>query len=142
VAGLRTYRDLDAWKVAMNVVEHTYALSTLLPAEERFGLSAQMRRAAISIPSNIAEGFARGTARVCAHFVRMAIGSAAELETQLEVARRLKFVSAEAAETLQQTLDRERQILHGLRRDRERTIGRAAGTVLLWLVLAWARPLA
>jgi four helix bundle protein len=122
VAGLRTYRDLDAWKVGMAIVEHTYALSRLFPAEERFELSSQMRRAAVSIPSNVAEGFARGAARVCAHFARMAVGSAAELETQLEVARRLRFVSAEAAEPLRQILEKERQILHGLIRDRERQI--------------------
>jgi hypothetical protein len=72
---LRTFRDLDAWNVGMTVVELTYGVARLLPSEERYELSAQMRKAAVSIPSNVAEGFARGTARVCVHFVRIALGS-------------------------------------------------------------------
>ena len=89
----------------MTVVEETYAVARLLPADERFGLSAQMRKAAISIPSYVAEGFARGRARMCAHFVRIAIGSNAELDTQLEAARRLKFVDADAARPLPNALE-------------------------------------
>ncbi len=139
MGGLKTYRDLDAWNVGMRVVELTYLVARLLPSEERYELSAQMRKAAVSIPSNVAEGFARGgTARVCAHFVRIALGSNAELETQLEIARRLEFVSAEAARPLQDALDRERQILHGLRRNRERQIALSAGGLALWLVFTVA----
>jgi len=119
----------------MTIVELTYAVSRLLPPEERYELSAQMRKAAVSIPSNVAEGFARGTPRACAHFTKIAVGSMAELETQLEVVRRLKFVAVEAVQPLQDVLDRERQILHGLRRNRERQVAVSAGSLLLWLAL-------
>ena len=140
MAGVKSYRDLDAWNVGMTVVELTYQVVRSLPADERYELSAQMRKAAVSIPSNVAEGFARGTARVCAHFVRIALGSNAELDTQLEVARRLKFVSPDSAQPLQDALDRERQILHGLHRNRERRIAVSVGCLALWLALT-AAPL-
>lgn len=129
-----SHRDLDAWKIGMVVVEQTYTLSALLPATERYGLCAQMRRASVSIPSNIAEGQSRGTARNCLNFVRIALGSSAELDTQLELARRLRFVSDEVARELQSSIDRVRQLLYGMRRQQLQRLLMPAGTLLLFLL--------
>ena len=70
MSGMKSYRELDTWKLAMTLVEATYTLTGLFPDTERYGLIAQMRRCAVSIPSNIAEGQARGMVRVGLHFVR------------------------------------------------------------------------
>lgn len=136
------YRDLDAWKIAMVVVEQTYALSALLPPDERYGLCAQMRRSSVSIPSNIAEGQSRGTARNCLNFVRIALGSSAELDTQLELARRLRFASLEATRDLQSSIDRVRQLLYGMRREQQRRLLLPSGSLVLFLLLGSVRVLA
>ena len=88
-----SYRELVVWQKSMVLVEQVYAIVRLLPVEERFALSDQMRRAAVSIPSNIAEGQAREAEREFAHFLSIAQGSRAELETQLELCTRLNYVS-------------------------------------------------
>ena len=132
----RTYRDLDAWKLAMTLVETTYALTKKLPDSERFNLISQMQRSATSIPSNIAEGQGRGTVRFGLWFLRVATGSAAELDTQIELARRLKYVTVEATNEADSQLARVRQMLYGLRREHERRLAAAGATVLsLWLLL-------
>lgn len=77
----------------MDLVTEVYRLSSFLPREEQFGLTSQMRRAAVSIPSNIAEGSARGSTRELVQFLSIALGSASELDAQLEVVRRLGLVS-------------------------------------------------
>ena len=89
------YRDLDVWNIAMELVVDVYALSKAFPRDELFGLTAQSRKAAVSIPTNIAEGKGRFGAGEYRHFVSIASGSAAELETELEIAERLGFVSAQ-----------------------------------------------
>jgi len=83
------FRDLDFWQDAMRLAKLVYAITTSFPRHERFGLVSQIRRAAVSIPSNIAEGNARQSRRDYARFVSMASGSAAELQTQLLLARDL-----------------------------------------------------
>src|SRR5436190_946646 len=80
-------------------------------------------RRAVSIPSNIAEGQGRGTVRFGLHFIRIALGSSAELGTQAEVARRLRYVTAETTKDFDLQLDRVRQLLHGMRREHLRRIG-------------------
>ena len=77
MSGMKNYRELDAWQLAMTLVETTYALTRLFPGSERFNLSFQMQKCATSIPSNIAEGQARGTVKFGLFFLRAAIGSAA-----------------------------------------------------------------
>lgn len=89
---LDTYRDLDAWKVAMDLVEEAYVLSRLLPDEEKFGLTSQLRRAAVSIPSNVAEGYGRSHRGEYLHHLSFARGSV-EVETLLLVAVRLKYIA-------------------------------------------------
>ena len=86
------YQKLDVWKKAMNVVEQVYQLVKKLPKEELYSLSDQMRRAAVSIPSNIAEGQSRG-GREFIHFLKVAKGSRAELETQLLICVRLNYLT-------------------------------------------------
>ena len=126
----KTYRDLDAWKVAMTLVETTYALSRLLPDSERYNLISQMQKSAVSIPSNIAEGQGRGTVRFGLWFLRVATGSAAELDTQVELARRLKYVSADATRELDSQLERVRQLLYGMRREHESRLAAAGAAVV------------
>lgn len=87
------YKDLDVWQRAVDVVTDVYQLTTAFPESEKFGITNQMRRAAVSIPSNIAEGSARHHAKDFTRFLRIADGSAAELETQLVISLNLGFVT-------------------------------------------------
>ncbi len=86
------HKDLEAWKKSIELVTEIYKLTQNFPEEERFGLSSQIRRAAISIPSNIAEGCARSTDKDTLRFLDIALGSCAELETQLIIAESLGFI--------------------------------------------------
>jgi four helix bundle protein len=86
------YQKLIVWQKAMQLVCTIYEISKAFPSEERYGLVSQMRRCAISIPSNIAEGRRRGTRADYAHFLRIAFGSGAELETQIEICKRLSHL--------------------------------------------------
>lgn len=108
------YKDLIAWQKAMDLVEGVYRLSALFPSEERFGLTAQIRRAAVGTPSNIAEGHSRTTRKDYIRFLHIAAGSANEVETQALLAIRLKFVTQQqASRTLDLALEVQR-ILRGL----------------------------
>jgi four helix bundle protein len=92
---VRSYKDLTVWQKSMDLVEEIYRIAKLLPSEERYALSDQMRRAAVSIPSNIAEGNARGSKKDYANFLTIAKGSCAELETQCQICVRLNYIKAE-----------------------------------------------
>ncbi|KER81452.1 four helix bundle protein [Xanthomonas arboricola] len=93
----RPHERLMVWRDAMSLVEAIYRLSHDFPDSERFGLTAQMRRAAISVPSNIAEGAARRSTAEYLRYLSMARGSLAELDTQLQIAARLQFGSPDTA---------------------------------------------
>jgi four helix bundle protein len=95
-----SYRDLKVWQNAMELAERTYSVTSRFPAVERYGLVQQMRRAAVSIPSNIAEGYGRRTPRQRHHFLETALGSLFELETQTELAARLRFLTEPEAAVL------------------------------------------
>lgn len=82
---MRNFRNLEVWKEAMAFVKDIYVLSNLLPAEEKYGLTTQLRRAVISIPANIAEGASRRTSTDFARFLEIALGSSFEVETYLEL---------------------------------------------------------
>ena len=86
------HKDLDVWKKGMELVEKVYSMSRAFPDSERYGLTSQIRRAAVSIPSNIAEGAARKSDKELLQFLSIAIGSLAELETQYLIAIRLGFL--------------------------------------------------
>ena len=97
---IESYRDLKVWQGGMGIVEEVYLLSRRFPKEEVYGLSAQMRRAAVSLPSNIAEGHARQSTREYLHHISIALGSLAELETQILIANRLGYLDDAAVELL------------------------------------------
>ncbi len=88
---IRSYRDLIVWQKAMDIVSEVYALTAKFPKEELYGLASQMKDCAVSIPSNIAEGSRQGTTKSFRHFLTIAFGSGAELETQIEISKRLPF---------------------------------------------------
>jgi len=92
MSGIKTHKDLDVWKEAIAVAKEVYKLTESFPQEETYGLTSQMRRAAVSIASNIAEGAARNSTKEFIQSLYIALGSLAELETQLLLARELEFV--------------------------------------------------
>ena len=94
---LNTYRGLTVWQKAMDLVVASYRLSMRFPTEERYGLTSQLRRAAVSVPANIAEGYGRKHRREYLHHLSIARGSLAELETHVALAVRLEFVTREEA---------------------------------------------
>ncbi|MBP7770879.1 MAG: four helix bundle protein [Candidatus Pacebacteria bacterium] len=108
---IQSFRELIVWQKSMKLARDTYTLSRALPSEERFGLASQIQRSAISIPSNIAEGSKRSTAKDYVQFLRIANGSAAELETQLLLIR--DIYSLEVQEELIQ-LDEVQRMLQAL----------------------------
>ena len=97
---IRDYRNLVVRQEAMDLAVDAYRLSAAFPDSERYGLSAQLRRAAVSVPSNIAEGFGRASRPSFIQFLRVAQGSLKELGTQIELARRLDYTSGETATLL------------------------------------------
>ena len=90
---MRDHRDLDVWKTAMDLVTNVYERTKDLPKEEVYGLTAQIRRAAVSIPANISEGAARQTDKEFVHFLFISLGSASELETELVITERLGYLA-------------------------------------------------
>jgi four helix bundle protein len=89
---VRNYRDLIVWQKAMDLVEMVYKATHTFPSEEMFGLKSQLRRAAVSVPSNIAEGQGRHTTREFLHFLSISNGSLREIETQILIAGRLNYL--------------------------------------------------
>jgi len=120
VEPILSYRDLQVWQLGMDLVVHVYRETERLPQSERYGLTSQMRRAAVSIPCNVAEGHARRSDGAYLNHIRIALGSQAELATEIEAAERLGFLSTDRVASLQAEIDRVRQMLHGLRRSLER----------------------
>jgi four helix bundle protein len=92
---IQTYRDLDIWNAGIDLVKEIYKLTEKFPKEEMYGLSAQMRRSAVSIPSNVAEGFRRYHNKEYRQFLYITLGSSAELETQITIAKELKYIQEE-----------------------------------------------
>jgi four helix bundle protein len=97
-----SYRDLIVWQKAMDLAQEVYGLTASFPIDERFGLTAQMRRSAVSIPSNTAEGHGRDTANDFRHFLSIARGSLRELETQVELALRVGLITASATMSIRE----------------------------------------
>ncbi|MGA2215545.1 MAG: four helix bundle protein [Bryobacteraceae bacterium] len=92
----KSYRDLEVWRLGLELVETIYRCTSEFPENEIYGLAAQMRRAAVSIPSNIAEGQARSSSKEFLHVLSFSLGSLAELVTQLELASRLGYMDTNA----------------------------------------------
>ena len=112
----RGYKDLLVWQKGMLLVKGVYRLTLSFPSDEKFGLTSQMRRAAVSTPSNIAEGQARRSTGEFIQFVSHAEGSVAELDTQLLIAVDLSYCSSSEAQTLFDLLLELRKMLNSLRR--------------------------
>ena len=112
----RSYKDLVVWQKGIQLAKLVYGLTQSFPSEEKFGIVAQMRRAAVSIPSNVAEGQARHTTGEFLQFISHVEGSLAELDTQLILSIELKFCSESAAEPAFTLLDDIRRTLNALRR--------------------------
>ena len=89
------HKNLRVWNESMQLVKKVYQLTAVFPKEELFGLVSQMRRCAVSIPSNIAEGYGRGTNAELIHFLHISLGSSNELDSQLELSRMFSYISAE-----------------------------------------------
>ena len=113
---IRSHRDLIVWQRSMDLVTAIYRLTGRFPSEERYGLTSQMRRAAVSIPSNISEGAARTGPREFQHFVSIARGSAAEVETHLELARRLELATQRELSDAVSLLEETAKMLTALRK--------------------------
>jgi four helix bundle protein len=114
----RRHHDLVAWQVSIELVRDVYDLTASFPASEQYGLTAQLRRAAVSVPSNIAEGAARNTKKEFFHFVAVARGSLSEIDTQLVIAKQLGYVSDDSV--VQEKLDRAFGLVGGLLRSIDR----------------------
>jgi four helix bundle protein len=108
------FKDLIAWQKAMDLVEHIYRLTEAFPSRENYGLTNQFRRAAVSVASNIAEGQARYSKREFQHFLRVARGSLAEIETQVLIARRLGYVGQETCDQCVGEIEELGRIVAGL----------------------------
>lgn len=111
---IRSHKDLVVWQKGITLVESVYRLTRSFPAEEKFGLSSQMRRAAVSIPSNIAEGRSRNSRKDFAQFLHVAFGSASELGTQLEIAKRLGYGKKEDYNELEGLLQEVSKMLNAM----------------------------
>ena len=110
------YRDLVVWQKGIALAREIYFLTKNLPADEKFGLVSQMRRAAVSVPSNIAEGQARHTTGEFIQFISHAEGSVAELDTQLTLCQDLQLLDSQQTANAANLLDELRRMLNGLRR--------------------------
>ena len=111
---MRNFRTLNIWQQGIQLVIDVYALSEQLPNEEKYGLKSQICRAAVSIPSNIAEGSSRPSEIEYGRFLEIALGSAFELETQLMIIQKLRLVSSDQIESLRNFLDMEQKMINGL----------------------------
>ncbi len=107
---MKTHKDLIVWNKSMELVIATYKLSSKFPEEEKFGLISQMRRAAVSVPSNIAEGAARNSTKEYIRFLYIALGSLSELETQFLISNRLEYIN----DVLEDTITDIRKLLLSL----------------------------
>jgi four helix bundle protein len=110
------YTELVVWQKAMDLVTGIYRATAAFPAEERFGLASQARRAAVSIPSNIAEGHGRKATGAYLNHLSIAYGSLMELETQLQISLRLGFVDADEIASLQTRTNKIGKMLNGLKK--------------------------
>jgi len=110
----KNYRDLEVWKKAIQLVKKVYLLSQKYPKEEIYGLTSQLRRAAVSIPSNIAEGQARQSANEFKRFLNISKGSTAELDTQMVISKELDFITEEELDDIYTDIVEIFKMLEGL----------------------------
>ena len=121
---IKSYRDLKVWQKAMDLVVQCYKLSQCFPDSERYGLVSQLRRAAVSIPANVAEGWGRNSTKDYIRFVSVAFGSLTEVETHLQIAERLGYINAEQAGRLLEQTSEVSKMLVALRKSLEERVKR------------------
>lgn len=138
MAQINSFRELDVWQVAMELVVDCYRLTGKYPLDERFALTRDTHRSAVSIPSNVAEGHNRHAHNVYLNHVNIALGSTAELDTQVEIAVRLGYVSASDVRDVNAKLARVGQMLRRLQQSLEESPARPGVSVLLALLGALA----
>jgi four helix bundle protein len=122
MAAIKDHRDLIVWQKAMDLVEMIYCTTKAFPREEIYGLTSQLRRAAVSIPSNIAEGNGRNSTRDYIHFLGMAYGSVKEAETQILIAERLRYIDCDRSGRLVQMTIKVARLISGLTNSLNRKI--------------------
>ena len=113
---IQSFKELTVWQEAMSLVEMVYIETRNYPKEEVYGLTSQTRRAAVSIPANIAEGYGRANRKEYLHFLSIASGSLAELETHLLLATRIKFINGQDMDVFQHQLNSVGRLLNALRK--------------------------
>ena len=114
MAHSKAFRDLVVWQRSMDLVERIYEISAAFPRDERFGLTAQIRRSAVSVPSNIGEGSRRKKRKAFLNHLDIALGSQAEVEVQLEIAQRLRFLKMADYKQIQIAVEEIGRMLNGL----------------------------
>ena|SRR5687768_3597636 len=119
---MRPHERLDVWRASVDFVVAIYRATESFPREEKFGLTSQIRRAAVSVPANIAEGAARRSPKEFVHFISNAQGSASELETELLIAQRLGYLQESVYREMRDTLDNIGRMLVGLTQHLERRL--------------------
>ena len=109
---MKNYKELNVWKKGIEIVKATYLLSKQLPSEEKYGMISQMTRAAVSIPANVSEGSSRNSDKDYARFLQIALGSAFELQTYLEIINELNWTKTEKINELEKILEEEIKMIH------------------------------
>ncbi|HEX9899750.1 MAG TPA: four helix bundle protein [Candidatus Methylomirabilis sp.] len=136
--GEKPHKKLEAWRKAVDLVVAIYDTTRRFPSDERFGLAGQMQRAAISVPSNIAEGAARGSNRGFVNALHIARGSLSELDTQLIIAQRLGYIGEEELARLALSLSEVDRLLNGLIASVRRKVAAALTCIALLLgMVGW-----
>lgn len=111
---IKSFKELRIWQKGIEIVKDVYTLTKKLPKEELYGLTSQMRRSAISIPSNVAEGFKRYHNKEYSQFLYIALGSIGELETQIIIARELKFIADKELIAISEKIDHISRMISSL----------------------------
>ena len=119
---MHNFKELKIWQQSRKFVKEIYLLTADFPSEEKFGLISQMRRSAVSIPSNIAEGSGRNTARDFGYFLNISLGSAYELQTQIFLSQDLELISISKAEKLNDDLEQLQKMIHSLKKSNSNNI--------------------
>ena len=117
---VKSYRDLETWQTAMDLVAEIYRVTKVFPKDELYSLTSQLRRAAVSVPSNIAEGQGRDSTKEFLHHLSIAHGSLCEVETQLLIAQRLEYLTREDADRLASLAASVGRLINGLSRSLRR----------------------
>lgn len=113
---MNNFRELSVWKKAIDMVKEVYLITSRFPKEELCGLTNQIRRAAVSVPSNIAEGAGRNSGKEFVHFLSIALGSCYELETQFVISRELGFVTEQDLSVLENVFAEIQKMIRGLQK--------------------------